>query len=39
MLGGWVEALLVLLGFGALLLVARPGRRREAEPVAEPGSV
>ena len=37
--GGWVEALLVLLGLGALLLVARPGRRREAEPVAEPGSV
>jgi cytoskeletal protein CcmA (bactofilin family) len=37
--GGWVEALLVLLGLGALLLVARAGRRREAEPVAEPGSV
>ncbi|MFL6250930.1 MAG: hypothetical protein ACJ75N_10455 [Actinomycetes bacterium] len=25
--GGWLEALLVLLGLGALLLTARPGRR------------
>jgi hypothetical protein len=25
--GGWLEALLVLLGLGALLLVVRPGRR------------
>jgi cytoskeletal protein CcmA (bactofilin family) len=25
--GGWLEALLVLLGLGALLLMARPGRR------------
>jgi hypothetical protein len=31
--GGWLEALLVLLGLGALLLLARPGRRRPAEPV------
>jgi hypothetical protein len=30
--GGWLEALLVLLGLGALLL-ARPGRRRLAEPL------
>ena len=37
--GGWIEALLVLLGLGALLLVARPGRRREAAAVAEPRSV
>jgi cytoskeletal protein CcmA (bactofilin family) len=37
--GGWIEAVLVLLGVGALLLMARPGRRREAEPVAEPRSV
>jgi hypothetical protein len=29
--GGWLEALLVLLGLGALLLMARPGRRL-AEP-------
>jgi hypothetical protein len=26
--GGWLEALLVLVGLGALLLMARPGRRR-----------
>jgi hypothetical protein len=25
--GGWLEALLVLLGLGALLLTARSGRR------------
>jgi cytoskeletal protein CcmA (bactofilin family) len=31
--GGWLEALLVLLGLGALLLAARPARRRLAEPV------
>jgi hypothetical protein len=31
--GGWLEALLVLLGLGALLLMARPGRRRLAEPL------
>jgi cytoskeletal protein CcmA (bactofilin family) len=31
--GGWLEALLVLLGLGALLLVVRPARRRQAEPV------
>ena len=37
--GGWIEALLVLLGLGALLLMARPGRRREADPVAEPRAV
>jgi cytoskeletal protein CcmA (bactofilin family) len=30
--GGWLEALLVLLGLGALLM-ARPGRRRLAEPL------
>jgi hypothetical protein len=32
--GGWLEALLVLLGLGALLLLARTGRRRPAEPLA-----
>jgi hypothetical protein len=32
--GGWLEALLVLLGLGALLLAARPARRRLGEPVA-----
>jgi hypothetical protein len=32
--GGWLEALLVLLGLGALLLMVRPGRRRLAEPSA-----
>jgi hypothetical protein len=37
--GGWIEALLVLLGLGALLLLARPGRRRQAEPVADPRPV
>jgi dolichol kinase len=31
--GGWLEALLVLLGLGALLLTARP-TRRVAEPTA-----
>jgi cytoskeletal protein CcmA (bactofilin family) len=31
--GGLLEALLVLLGLGALLLVARPSRRRLPEPV------
>jgi cytoskeletal protein CcmA (bactofilin family) len=30
--GGWLEALVVLLGLGALLLTARPARRRTAEP-------
>jgi hypothetical protein len=34
LLGGFLEALVVLLGLGALLLVARPSRRRIAEPVA-----
>jgi cytoskeletal protein CcmA (bactofilin family) len=29
--GGWLEALLVLLGLGALVLMVRPGRRRLAE--------
>jgi cytoskeletal protein CcmA (bactofilin family) len=29
--GGWLEALLVLLGLGALVLMRRPGRRRLAE--------
>jgi cytoskeletal protein CcmA (bactofilin family) len=28
LVGGWLEALLVLLGLGALLLLATPGRRR-----------
>jgi hypothetical protein len=37
--GGWLEALLVLVGLGALLLMARPGRRRAAEPMTEPGAV
>jgi hypothetical protein len=32
LVGGWLGALLVLLGRGALLLMARPGRRRVAEP-------
>jgi hypothetical protein len=32
LVGGWLGALLVLLGLGALLLLARPGRRRVAEP-------
>jgi cytoskeletal protein CcmA (bactofilin family) len=36
--GGLIEAVVVLLGLGALLLMARPGRRREAATVAEPGS-
>ena len=31
--GGVLEALLVLLGLGALLLLARPSRRRLPEPV------
>jgi cytoskeletal protein CcmA (bactofilin family) len=31
--GGFLEALVVLLGLGALLLLARPARRRLAEPV------
>jgi cytoskeletal protein CcmA (bactofilin family) len=31
--GGFLEALLVLLGLGALLLMARPTRRRVAEPL------
>ena len=30
--GGWLHALLVLLGLGALLLMARPGSRRPAQP-------
>jgi hypothetical protein len=29
--GGWLEALLLLLGLGALVLMMRPGRRRLAE--------
>jgi hypothetical protein len=33
LVGGWLEALLVLLGLGALLLMAMPSRRRAAEPV------
>jgi hypothetical protein len=33
LVGGWLGALLVLLGLGALVLMARPGRRRVAEPV------
>jgi cytoskeletal protein CcmA (bactofilin family) len=33
LLGGFLEALVVLLGLGALLLMARPARRRLAEPV------
>ena len=33
--GGWLEALLVLLGFGALLLMARPGRRGDPQPSLE----
>lgn len=37
--GGWLEALVVLVGLGALLLLARAGRRPAAEPVAEPRSV
>ncbi|HEV3497879.1 MAG TPA: hypothetical protein VHA34_16170, partial [Actinomycetes bacterium] len=37
--GGWLEALVVLVGLGALLLLARAGRRPTAEPVAEPRSV
>jgi hypothetical protein len=32
LVGGWLGALLVLLGLGALLLIALPGRRRVAEP-------
>ena len=36
LVGGWLEALLVLLGLGALLLMARPSRRWLAEPSAEP---
>jgi cytoskeletal protein CcmA (bactofilin family) len=32
LVGGWLGALLVLLGLGALLLMALPGRRRVAEP-------
>ena len=35
--GGWLEALLVLLGLGALLLIARPGRRRVDRPTAVQG--
>src|SRR6266508_556936 len=27
--GGWIEALLVVLGLGALVLMVRPGRRRD----------
>jgi cytoskeletal protein CcmA (bactofilin family) len=39
--GGWLEALLVLLGLGALLLRVRPGRRQLAEAVgfASPSSL
>jgi cytoskeletal protein CcmA (bactofilin family) len=33
LVGGWLEALLVLLGLGALLLMARPSRRPITEPV------
>ena len=36
LVGGWLEALLVLLGLGALLLAARTGPRRLAEPLSEP---
>jgi hypothetical protein len=32
LVGGWLGALLVLLGLGALVLMARPGRRQVAEP-------
>jgi hypothetical protein len=31
--GGWLQALLVLLGLGALLPMARPTRRRVDEPL------
>jgi cytoskeletal protein CcmA (bactofilin family) len=34
--GGWIQAILVLVGLGALLLMGRPTRRRAAEPLAEP---
>jgi hypothetical protein len=37
--GGWIGAVVVLLGLGALLVAVRPGRRREAAPAAEAGSV
>ena len=33
--GGFLEALLVLLGLGALLLMARPGRRGDPQPSLE----
>jgi hypothetical protein len=33
--GGWLEALVVLLGLGALLLMARPGRRGDSQPSLE----
>jgi hypothetical protein len=33
LVGGWLEALMVLLGLGALLLMARPTRRPIAQPV------
>jgi uncharacterized Tic20 family protein len=33
--GGFLEALLVLLGLGALLLLARPGRRGDTQPSLE----
>ena len=36
LVGGFLEALLVLLGLGALLLMAIPSRRRLLQPVAEP---
>jgi hypothetical protein len=36
--GGWLEALIVLVGLGALLLTARARRRQPAEPVVAPGS-
>jgi cytoskeletal protein CcmA (bactofilin family) len=34
LVGGWLAAVVVLLGLGALLLVARPSRRRIAEEAA-----
>jgi hypothetical protein len=34
LVGGWLEALLGLLGLGALLLMARPSRHPITEPVA-----
>jgi hypothetical protein len=36
--GGWLEVLLVLLGLGALLLMARPTHRRVGEPLGSASS-